>query len=107
MPITPDHISEKMRIIIRSASDAALARQLHRANRAHRLALILLAVAIAWLVFALVTRTAESWTVFSPLFLMVAIRRQSEKDEHIADVMKIALHPAVINEIRQDGDREA
>ena len=107
MLITPDHISEKTRALIRSASDAAFARQLRRANFVHRLMLVSLSVSVATLVFALATRSAGWWTVILPMMITVAFRRQVEQDEHAADVMKIALNPEVVAEIRRAGGNDA
>ena len=100
MLITPDNIGEKSRAIIRSASEAAFARRLRRANRIHRLLLTSLAVSVLAVVFALATRTA-GWTIVMPLMIAVVFRHKVERDEGEADVMKIALKPEVVAEIRR------
>ena len=106
MLITPDHLTEKTRDIIRSASGESFTRQRRRAERLRRLTLIALALAVTYVVFALATRSGGWWVVFLPSLVLIAYRRQVERDEHAADVMKIALNPEVISELRRVGGHE-
>ena len=106
MLITPDHLSEAARAIIRTASQAELERVLRRAERTHRLLMIMLfASALAALGFALATRKL-TWALVLPFIMMSAMAGRTRVNE--VDLMKVALNPAVIDEIRnEDRARES
>lgn len=100
MRITSDHISESSRALIRSASQAELERVLRRAERTHRfLVIAFVASALAALGLALATRKL-TWALVVPWILFTVMARRRRGTE--ADLLKIAVNPDLIHEIRKD-----
>jgi len=100
MLISPDHISTKTRAIINLASEAEFDRRIRRSARIHRLLILAFVLSLVWMIVALATRQS-GWSFFLPMIIMAVFRKQVEADETEADLMKIALNPGVITDIRQ------
>jgi len=100
MLISPYNISAKTRRIINSASEAEIDRRIRRSARIHRLLILALVLSLVMLVAALATRQS-GWAIFLPGIIMIVFSKQVEADETEADLMKIALNPGVITDIRQ------
>jgi len=95
-------MSTKTRTIITSASEAEITRRIRRSARIHRLLILALVLSLVTMIAGLATRQ-WGWSIVLPIIITIAFRNQVEADEAEADLMKIALNPGVIAEIRQTG----
>ena len=99
MLITPDHISEKSRALIRSASQAELEGLQRRSSRSQRL------LTVAFLIAALIALAQAlmsgkpTWALLLPFIVLGELARPARKTE--ADLLKIVLNPHLIDEIRR------
>jgi hypothetical protein len=104
MLVTSDHISEASRAVIRAASAAELERIQHRTRRIHLLRVVMfVATALLALALALATRR-HTWALVLPFLLLSHIARRNQEETRI-DLMKVALCPSVIDEIRNSEGR--
>ena len=103
MIITVDHISENTRKTIREASVDNMNKLATRYRWMSIFALVFLTLScLTVLAFALLGKSDFSIMIWPLLMLIVCVDAHRKIDNQI-DLMKLALSPNIINEIRTDG----